>query len=137
MHQCVPGTASYEMRPRYQVRPGVRSLLLWVVRGKAQNFQRALKLFRRGMSRHHDHAVLRYPWIVVARNFSDRALKRVKINRSQQAGTTRCDRHNLGITRKRVTTSHVRASTANVLAVHVYKNMETALSVFRLLQPVK
>jgi hypothetical protein len=61
----------------------------------------------------------------------------VKINRSQQAGTTRRDHDNLGITRKRVTTSHVRASTANVLAVHVYKNMETALSVFRLLQPVK
>ena len=137
MHQCVPGATGHEMRPRYQLRSGVRGFLLWVVRSKAQIFQRALKLFRRGMSRHHDHAVLRCPWIVVGRNFGDRTLKRAKIINSQQAGTTGRDHHNLGMTRKSVTTSHVRASTANVLAVHVYENMETALSVFRLSQPVK
>jgi hypothetical protein len=89
------------------------------------------------MSRHQDHAILRCPWIVVARNFSDRALKRAKIISVQQAGTTGRDHHNLGITRKSVTTRHVRASTANILAVHVNKNMETALSVFGLSQPVK
>ena len=112
------------MRPRYQVRSGNGRFLLWVVRSKAQIFQRALKLFRRGMSRYHDHAVLRCPWIVGARNFSDLALKRVKINRSQQAGTTGRDHRNLVITRKAlrpVTSKHLARTSLPTMSIKTWK----------------